>query len=365
MNQEALLPRLAPAIGLFFLAPLTAEYLMGNAPITDNVLKLLGLSCLYGGGALLIREFARRTGRGWPAMMTLALVYGLIEEAYVTQTLWDSNWVVGAHTLEYGFIPALGLAGPWTLFMVGVHTAFSISAPIAVAETLAGARRTTPWLGKVGLTIAGVMYAVVALGSGIAQAVYGHHASALQLIGAAVVIAAIIVVGVRLPRRTTDLTPLPGRAPSPWVAGALAMVAGAVFVLLYAVDPTGFTPWLAEAIPLPAWLSTIIYLALFVTVATVVVRWSHRAGWSQAHRLALAGGAMLTYAWHSFPQRTITPTVPRTPPTPLAEDLASNAILTAGAVALLVVAALRLRRPPVSGTAGTRQSPKQEAPEPQ
>ncbi|MEU7832056.1 hypothetical protein [Nonomuraea sp. NPDC049129] len=349
MSQRALLPRLAPAIGLFFLAPLTAEYLMGNAPIT-HIQNLLGLAPLYGGGALLIREFARRTGRGWPAMMTLALAYGMIEEAFVTQTLWDSNWVVGAHTLEYGFIPELGLAGPWTLFMVGVHTVFSISAPIAVAETLAGSRRTTPWLGKIGLTVAGVLYAVVALGSGVAQAVFGRHASALQLIGAGVVIAAIIVVGIRLPRRTTDVTLLPGRAPSPWVAGALAMVAGAVFVLLYAVDPNGFTPWLAEAIPLPAWLSVVSYLTLFVTVATVVVRWSHRAGWSQAHRLALAGGAMLTYAWHSFPQRNITPTVPPTKPTSLAEDLAGNAILTAGAVALLIVAALRLRRPSDTST---------------
>ncbi|SEL45456.1 hypothetical protein [Nonomuraea pusilla] len=356
MIQGALLPRLAPAIGLFFLAPLTAEYLMGNSPITDSISKLLGLSCLYGGGALLIREFTRRTGRGWPAMMTLALAYGMIEEAYVTQTLWDSNWVVGAHTLDYGFIPALGLAGPWTMFMVGVHTVFSISTPIAVAETLAGSRRTTPWLGKVGLTVAGVLYATVALGAGIAQAVYGHHASAPQLIGAGVVIAAIIVVGVRLPRRPAEVTPLPGRAPGPWAAGALAMVAGAVFVLLYAVDPTGFTPWLAEAIPLPAWLTVIIYLVLFVAVATVVVRWSHRAGWSQAHRLALAGGAMLTYAWHSFPQKVIVPTVPPTPPTSLVEDLTSNAILTVGAVALLTVAGLRLRRESVSGTAGVQQS---------
>ncbi|MEU6784522.1 hypothetical protein ABZ912_35450 [Nonomuraea angiospora] len=355
MIQGALPPRLAPAIGLFFLAPLTAEYLMGNAPIS-HFQNMIGLAPLYGGGALLIREFARRTGRGWPAMMTLALAYGMIEESYVTQTLWDSNWVVGARTLEYGFIPALGLAGPWTLFMVGVHTVFSISAPIAVAETLAGSRRTAPWLGKVGLTVAGVLYATVALGAGIMQAVFGHHASAPQLIGAGVVIVAIIVVGVRLPRPATDVTPLPGRAPSPWVAGALAMVAGAVFVLLYAVDPTGFTPWLAEAIPLPAWLSVIIYLTLFVTVATVVIRWSHRVGWSQAHRLALAGGAMLTYAWHSFPQRNITPTVPPTPPTSLAEDLTSNGILTVGAVALLVVAALRLRQPSVTGTEDVQQS---------
>jgi hypothetical protein len=54
----------------------------------------------------------------------------------LSQTLWDSHWMVGARALEYGFIPALGLAGPWTLLMVGVHTVFSISAPIAGAVAL-------------------------------------------------------------------------------------------------------------------------------------------------------------------------------------------------------------------------------------
>ncbi|MEV1245686.1 hypothetical protein ACIBO2_52785 [Nonomuraea sp. NPDC050022] len=31
-------------------------------------------------------------------------------------------------------------------FMAGVHTIWSISVPIAIMETLAGSRRTTPWL---------------------------------------------------------------------------------------------------------------------------------------------------------------------------------------------------------------------------
>ena len=299
MTKEALLPRLAPAIWLLFLAPLTGEYLMGNMSITDAG-NLFALIPLYGCGALLIREFARRTGRGWPTMMIFALAYGMIEEAFVTQTLWNPNWS-GFRILDYGFIPALGLAGPWTLFMVGVHTVFSISAPIAVAESLAGSRRTTPWLGKTGFTVTSVLYGVTILGGAIAAIALTDFASAPQLIGAGVIIVAIIVVGLRLPRRTTDATPRPGRAPSPWVAGAFALIAGTVFVLLYAVDPTGLSPWLAEAIPLPAWLSVILYLALFATAATVVVRWSGRAGWSQAHRLALAGGAMLAYALALLP----------------------------------------------------------------
>ena len=57
------LRRIAPAVGLFFLAPLAAEFLLGNLPIT----LLAGLALLapmYGGGALLIREVTRRVGRG-------------------------------------------------------------------------------------------------------------------------------------------------------------------------------------------------------------------------------------------------------------------------------------------------------------
>ncbi|MEU7827620.1 MULTISPECIES: hypothetical protein [unclassified Nonomuraea] len=352
MTQGALLPRLAPAVWLLFLAPLTGEYLMGNMSITD-VGNLLALIPLYGCGALLIREFARRTGRGWPTMMIFALAYGMIEEAFVTQTLWNPNWS-GFRILDYGFIPALGLAGPWTMFMVGVHTVFSISVPIAVAETLAGSRRTTPWLGKIGLTVTSVLYGVVVLGGAIAAIALTDFASPPQLIGAGVAIAAIIVVGLRLPRHSTDATPLPGRAPSPWVAGTFALIAGTVFVLLYAVDPTGLSPWLAEAIPLPAWLSMLLYLALFVTAVTVLVRWSRRAGWSQAHRLALAGGAMLTYAWHSFPWRVIP--LPGNPPPGLPVDLASNALFTVGAMVLLVVAARRLSQPSADTTAAIRQS---------
>ncbi|SPL90059.1 unnamed protein product [[Actinomadura] parvosata subsp. kistnae] len=313
---------------------------MGNIPITD-VRSLLFTLPLYGCGALLVRELTRRIGRGWPTMMTLALAYGLIEEAFVTQTLWNPNWS-GVRILDYGFIPALGLAGPWTMFMVGVHTVFSISAPIAVMETLAGPRRTTPWLGRLGLTVTSVLYAGIVLFGAVNSLVRANFASPPQLIGAAVVIAAIVTAGLRLPVHNPATTaPLPGRAPSPWAAGAFALAAGSLFVLLYAVDPTGLSPWLAAAIPLPAWLSVLLYLALFATVAAVLLRWSGRPGWSQAHRLALAGGAMLAYAWHSFPWQPIP--LPGEGQASPALDQTSNTILTAATLVLLVIAARRLR----------------------
>lgn len=301
--------RIAPVVGLVFLGP------------------------MYGGGALLIREVARRTGRGWRTMLTWALAYGMFEEAFLTQTLWNPNWAE-TRILDCGFVPALGTAPPWLLFMVGVHTVFSISVPIALMETLTRSRRTTPWLGKVGLGVVAGLFALVVVYSVVALA--GSLAGTPQLVGAAVVIAALLVLGWFLGRPRAEARPLAaGDAPSPWLVGLFSLAAGAIFVLLYAVDPSGLSPWFA--IPVPAWLSVLIYLALFAVVLVAMDRRSRRAGWADAHRLALAGGAVLTYAWHSFPWRTIAPSS-------LPVDLAGNAVCTAIAVTVLVIAAVRIRQ---------------------
>jgi len=78
---------------------------------------------------------------------------------------------------------------------------------------------------------------------------------------------------------------------------------------------------------------------LFASVAALVLYWSRLSGWSDKHRLALAGGALLTYAWHAFPWAPLVPY-----PVSGTVDLASNAILAISAVALLVIAACRLHQ---------------------
>jgi hypothetical protein len=347
--------RTLPAIGLFFLAPLVAEFLLGNLPITSptGLAAYLPAALFYGSGALLVREAARRAGYGWPTIIAFALAYGVIEEGFGTLTLFNPNYE-GLSLLDYGYVPALGIAPPWTLFVLGLHTIWSISVPIFIVETLAGSRRTTPWLGRRGFAaIAGlfVLIFAISVAVGLIVPVQGDTfvPSAPQLIGTGIAVVALITVGVRLGRRgaatgarpETDASP----APSPLLVGVVALVAGAVFMLLYATDPTGLSPWLADLLPIPAWLATLIYLALYATMAVLVVAWSRRPGWSDAHRLGLAGGALLTYAWHSFPWQALTPDTSQT------ADLASNTILAAGAVALLVLAARRLQQQPAAATA--------------
>ena len=114
--------RPAPAITLFFVAPLVAEFLLGNLPI-----KLIGalivLAPMYGGGALLIREIVRRAGRGWPTILLLALTYGILEEAFTTQSLFNPNYLnMNMHLLDPAYIPALKLGGWWTISVLNLHT---------------------------------------------------------------------------------------------------------------------------------------------------------------------------------------------------------------------------------------------------
>ena len=90
---------------------------------------------------------------------------------------------------------------------------------------------------------------------------------------------------------------------------------------------------------LPAWVVVGVYVVAFAAVTVLVLRWSARTGWGDAHRLALAGGALLTYAWHAFGER---PLLTSSHPV----DLVGDIVFGLGAVVLLAVSAWRLRRSP-------------------
>src|SRR4029453_13145083 len=135
--------RLAPAVLLTLLAPIVAEFLLGDFSIRKIGIAL-ALLPLYGGGALLIRESARRTGRGWPTIVLLAVAYSLLEEAFLTQSLFNPNYV-GQRLLDYGYLPRLGTSLNWATLVLSIHVVWSIATPILIAEGVAAQRRTEPW----------------------------------------------------------------------------------------------------------------------------------------------------------------------------------------------------------------------------
>jgi len=309
--------RVAPAFALYFLSPFIAEYLLGDFTVAD-LAALLFLGAMYGGGAILIREIVRRTGRGWPTIVTLALAYGVLEEGLITQSLFNPNYA-HHHLLAEGFVPALGIAVPWTIFVLALHAVWSISVPIALVEGLLPQRRTTPWLKTPGLIVATALFvlgsALVTAGSyadGHFWATWPHLAVVL------LVVAALIVVAFRLP---TVAQTEPGTV-NPWLVLTTTLAGGVVFMV-----GRHF---------LPAWLSPIVMLADFAAVTVLVVRWARRTGWGDGHRLALAAGPVLTYAGNSFLMHPIEGDGPVITPV-------SHVVFAAIAVALLLISARNTR----------------------
>jgi hypothetical protein len=128
------LKHIAPAIGLLFLSPLIGDFLLGNLSI-DALLSGLFAVPLYGGGALLIREVTRRIRRGWTTMILLGLVYAVVEEGLVTQSLFNPSFV-GLSLLDIAYMPAIGMGAWWTLYVLTLHTVWSTSVSIALIEAL-------------------------------------------------------------------------------------------------------------------------------------------------------------------------------------------------------------------------------------
>jgi hypothetical protein len=303
--------RVVPAIVLFVLSPLVAEYLLGDFTLTA-LGSLLFLAPMYGGGAVLIREVARRTGRGWPAIALLALAYGVLEEGIVTQSLFNPDYA-DSHLLDRGFVPALGIAVPWTLYVLALHTVWSISVPAAIVEEFTD-RRTAPWLRTPGLILVSVIFVLGAAAVTAGSYADGHfRAAGPQLATVAVVIVALIVAAFAVPRQ---LPRAPGTAPAPWAVLLVTLAGGSLFIVCLRWNPV---------------LSAVTMLAVFAGVGAAMLIWSRRDGWDGTHRLAAAGGGLLTYAWHAFTTAPLDGAGPISTPV-------SHVVLALAAVAVLVAA---------------------------
>jgi hypothetical protein len=294
-----MLKQFAPVFCLFVITPLIAEYLLGNVPMNWIVL-LPFLMLLYGAGAALVRELARRSGRGWPTMVTLALAYAVIEESFATQS-WFNPDFEGHRLLDYGYVPSMGTSPTWVIFVLLLHVAWSICTPIALTEAIFNKRRLEPWLGRTGICVVGGIF-VLGVALLMVHFIGKNHfvASPTQFLisGVAVtclVIAAFVLFPARLPS-AHQTEPLPisksiEPAPRPWVLGATSFIAGSSFCMIQELAPkTGF----------PAWLTTTLSLSIGIGMAGYISRSSKRSGWSDRHRFALACGAVLVYCWFGF-----------------------------------------------------------------
>ena len=203
-------------LGLFFLAPISAEYLLGYDDIIGRpwelVFGLLIFGPLYGAPALLIRETARRAGRGWPTILTLSFAAGLIQAGLIDQSLFNPDYprhpVLGRVLRGLPrYLPGLGFSAYMLLGFIGGHMIQSFGAPIAIVESLSPDLSRLPWLRWPGLVIMALLYLAAASFVLADQAkTEGFVASGPQLVGSAIVVVGLVIAAFAVPRRDRSRT---------------------------------------------------------------------------------------------------------------------------------------------------------------
>jgi len=309
---------LLPALGLAVLAPLVGEYLLGNISVRE-LPALPFLVPMYGGGALLIREVARRTGRGWVTILILGAAYGVIEPGVFDGSLFNPSFEGMDFTA--GYVPALGFSPYYLVHFAAGHAVWSITIPIVLVEALTPGRRATPWLGTAGLAVTAVGYLAGGLLIQVSMRDSGdYRTSAAQVAGTVLGAAALVVVAFLVGRR--EPAPVAKPVPRPLAVGVGAFVGSSVFF----ATPEGWPGFTAG-------------IALLAVAAAALTRLSRRPGWRHTHLLALASGTLFTYAWGGF---VLTWLKYRTDPV----SYAGNAVFALGAVALVAAAGRHATRQP-------------------
>ncbi|NBE98583.1 hypothetical protein FE391_33195 [Nonomuraea sp. KC401] len=271
---------------LVALAPICAEMTFGALPLS-MIWVLPLLVPMYGAGVLLIREAVRRAGGGWPSLLVLALVYELAEDGIGLQALTSPTLYQAA---EWG-PRVLGLNTAYWESQIGYHAVFSVMIPIMLTDLIHPAHRDRPYLRRGGLIGVG---AVAVLGVAMLRLFIpptvdpGYQAPlpALAAFALACVVLSVIALKV-LPGRTPP-PPAGTRAPKPVVVGLMGAFATVVFLgLLIPIipPPAGGRGWWALG---PMALAA----ALAVVAGLLLHRWS-ASGWTDAHRIWLAGGALV------------------------------------------------------------------------
>lgn len=305
---------IAAAFALLFVAPLVAEFLLGN--LSWRMLPaLIVLAPMYGGAALLIREVARRNGRRWPSILLLGAAYTLIEEAFVTQSLFNPDFMnLHMHLLDPAFVPALGIGAWWTLLMFNLHTFWSVSVSIALVEALVPSEISVPWLSKAGESVVAVVFLLGLIGNA-AFALRGDHfvASYLQFLTAGLICVGLISLAFRVP--FANVRTDKGAVPGWWFTGTVALLAGSAVL----VTPNRWN-WGAAAILVALDCSFLWFVSLF----------SRREKWTLLHTFSLAAGGALAYGLHAFFQ---------TPVVGGAHNHIGNVVFLAAAIALIVAGA--------------------------
>ena len=272
----------SPAFVLFIIAPIVAEVLPGaTPPIVFLLVPSIAVweTLLYGCGALLVRQLARRWGGGWWTVLTLGAAYGLIEEGLSLKVIFNPDFEPAGALATYGRVGEI--ASVFTAQVIVYHAVVSIALPILLTELAFPHDRERQWLTPRWVAIVTVLW-VLALVFGFTVVHPEPPPSSYILVTAAV--ATLILLAWSL-RHLRSGAPKPhGRR---WVWLFAAALASAVLFL-------GVT-WGGPEAGRPPVASLIAQVAVVVASIVVIGRIGRAAPFADRDRYALAVGVLTLF----------------------------------------------------------------------
>lgn len=322
---------------LAVLAPFTVDVLFGATTITAAIGVLAEIPG-YGFAALLIRDVARRRGRGFRAVALLGIAYALTAEFLIVQT---SLAPLGPLQAYPGYGRAAGVNWPYLVWALGYESLWGVAMPIQLTELIFPLHRTSAWLGARGSAVLTILFV---LGAGafwynwtqIVVPKYLHLPVYLPplitvLCGWCVVLvlvlAALLLRPVQRRRAATDSGPA---APAPIAMGIVAAGGTFLWFALTVLWPS----WGGWARAIPAFVPILLALVVAALACVACRAWATRAGWSDRHRLAVVSGALLSSMAVGFVANDLSDPV----------NLIGKIVLNVAAAGCLVLLARKLRR---------------------
>jgi hypothetical protein len=274
--------KLLAITGLLFSSPICAEFLQAYLPYTGDVawllIGLLFFAPLYGGAALLIREAAIRTGRGWVGILFMSGAFGVLMPGLIDLAMFgeERSDIPYWNDLRLPtLIPELALSAHPTSSWVLGHVIMSVGTPLAILDGLVPALRGKPLLRWWGLLLLVVSFAVCAwLTHMDGRKSYGYVPSPAQVVSVTAVAAGFVLIAFSPIGR-----PLRPRSRG-WTPGwHLSFVAGLIGFAAYTLTP-------------PNWVGFTVMLAVVVTISASVLWFAYSQDWGLAQATGLACGAL-------------------------------------------------------------------------
>lgn len=244
-----------PAFVVLVLAPVLGEWLSTASPPLNSLWppSTVLLISMYGCGALLCREIARRNGLGLLGLCLLAAAYAVFEEALVDRYWFHARPADDGGLGHYSEVwhTNVLLAVNLTMF----HIAVSIVSTVVLVELLFPGHRDRSWVGPRGLRIAAVAFLV------LPPLTFGEYSldPLPQLAVAAVLMVVLVMVAVRLPGRPSlwdsQAVVLPARR---GVAPMAFVAAGVNFLLMGLSDTDVAWPFALLAVLSPVVLGCLV-----------------------------------------------------------------------------------------------------------